>query len=148
MPSITANYNSSGPIVEVRIGVSAPRRKALTAQGLEVPPTVKIPMIIDTGAETSLISEQHMRTLGIAPKGMREILTATSDAGSTECHTYDVEICLDTKVVGDAPFVVQATEIIGRPFFNHAVEGMIGRDVLSRLVLTLDGPKRRFKLDW
>ena len=111
-----------------------------------VPPALRIPMIIDTGAETSLISEQHMRSLGIPPKGRREILTATSDAGATACSTYDVELKIGSY--GDDPFIMPAIEVIGRPFFNHSIDGMIGRDLLSKLVLTINGPARQFRLDW
>lgn len=118
----------------------------MDAKGVVIPPPLRIPVIIDTGAETSLISEQHMRTLGISPKGRKEILTATSDVGSTECNTYDIEFKVDSY--GIEPFVVPALEVIARPFFNHSIEGMIGRDLLSHLTLTIEGPARRYKLDW
>jgi hypothetical protein len=75
---------------------------------------------------------------GKTPRGSREILTATSEARPTACDTYDVELSL--KTVGDAPFVMPALEILGRPLFNLSVDRMLGRDVLGRLVLTVDGP--------
>lgn len=45
----------------------------MEARSITIPPPIKLSMIIDTGAETSLINEQNMRTLGIPPKGRRGI---------------------------------------------------------------------------
>lgn len=146
MPHITAKFNNSGPIVEVFIGVSAPKRRALSVSGLPAPPRLALNFIIDTGADTSMIADQHMRSLGISPRGSRAILTSTSDAQPTTCETYDVELSLRTY--GDDAFVVPALEILGRPLFNLSIDGMLGMDVLRRMVLTIDGPGQRLRIDY
>lgn len=146
MPHIAARFNSSGPILDVWLAVSAPRRRVMVANGKHPASAMKLQFIIDTGADTSMVADQHMRSLGIGPRGSREILTATSEARPTACDTYDVELSL--KTLGDAPFVMPALEILGRPLFNLSVDGMLGRDVLDHLVLMVDGPRRRFRVDY
>ena len=57
MPHLTAQFNASGPIVDVLIGVSAPRRRLLSAHGIDPPPALRLSLILDTGAETTMLSE-------------------------------------------------------------------------------------------
>ena len=146
MSHLKARFNKSGPIVEVWVGVSEPRKRLLKALGMSVPPALLLNLILDTGAETTMVDEQHMRTLALNVRGQRDILTATSDEKPTSCNTYDVE--LKFKTYGDPPLVVSALEIIGRPLFNHSIDGMIGRDVLGRVKLLIDGPAWTFRLDY
>ncbi len=146
MPHLAAQFNSSGPIIDVWLAVSAPKRRAMVAGGQQPAPAIKLQFIIDTGADTSMVADQHMRSLGIAARGSREILTSTTDARGTPCDTYDVELSIHT--FGEPPFVVPALEILGRPLFNLSIDGMLGRDVLSRVVLTIDGPRQRYRIDY
>lgn len=148
MPFVTGRFGASGPLIDVWIGVSEPRRRAMVARGLEPNPDLPLSFIIDTGADTTMVNEQHMRTLGIAPRGTRDILTATSDEKATTCSTYDISFKLTTRVFGDVPLILPATEVIGRPLFNHSIDGMIGRDILNRVVLSIDGPRMQFRIDY
>jgi len=93
-----------------------------------------------------MINDQHMRTLGIEPRGERQLLTATSDQKPTRCETYDVSI--STVTFGEQQLVIPALELMARPLFNHSIEGMIGRDVLSRIILQIDGPNSRFRIEY
>jgi hypothetical protein len=49
---------------------------------------------------------------------------------------------------GDDPFIVAALEAFGRPLYGGSIEGMIGRDVLSRLTFVLEGRSNRFRLEY
>lgn len=146
MPRIGAQFKSSGPLIDVWLAVSAPKRRAINAGGQEPAPAIKLQFITDTGADTSMVADQHMRSLGIATRGSRDIVTSTTEAKPTPCDTYDVELSIHT--FGDAPFVEPALELLGRPLFNLSVDGMLGRDVLSRLVLTIDGPRQRYWIEY
>ncbi len=118
----------------------------MLASGLAPNPDLRLSFIIDTGADTTMVNEQHMRTLGLGPRGARAILTATSDEKPTHCFTYDVGFKLTT--FGDPPLVLSAVEVIGRPLFNHSIDGMIDRDILNRVVFSLDGPRMRFRIEY
>ena len=93
-----------------------------------------------------MVNEQHMRTLGIDPRGTRDILTATSDERPTPCNTYDIGFKLTTY--GDEPLILPAIEVIGRPLFNHSIDGMIGRDILNRVLLSIDGPRMQYRIEY
>jgi hypothetical protein len=65
----------------------------LQAKGLPVPPALPLPFIIDTGADTTMVNDQHMRTLGIPPRGRRDIVTSSTDAGAPSwCETYATSV--------------------------------------------------------
>jgi Aspartyl protease len=146
VPFITARYGASGPILDIFITVSEPRRVAMRALGITPSPEMRLAFIIDTGADSTMVNEQHMRTLGIDARGTTQILTSTSDEKPTDCNTYDVSFTLRT-VGGVVVLALLAVEVIGRPLFNHSIDGMIGRDVLDKIKLTIDGPHRQFRID-
>lgn len=49
---------------------------------------------------------------------------------------------------GDPTLVLSAAEVIGRPLFNRSIDGMMGRDILNRVVFSLDGPRMRFRVEY
>lgn len=104
---------------------------------------MRLDFVIDTGADTSMVNDQHMRSLGVPPRGSRRVLTS---AGEALCDTFDVELRIESR--GEPPFLLPAIEILARPLLNLSIDGMLGRDVLDRLVFTLDGPQQRFTLEW
>lgn len=148
MPTVSSAFDRSGPILDFKIGVSEPYRRALISSGRVPPPDVIVPMIIDTGADTTLVHDHYMRALGIPPRGRRRIVTSTTASGVlSELDTYDISIRLVAKGE-DKPFLLKAVEAFAAPLHPGGAEGMIGRDVLHHLTLTLEGPGSRFRLSW
>lgn len=143
MPSLRGSYSESGAIIDVHIGVSEPRRRLLSKHGGELPPIQRVPFLIDTGAQGTVVSEQLMRILGIPVRGSRNIVGVTTHIDPTPCDTHDIEFQIKTP--GGQHFVIPALEVVVRPFFNCPIEGLIGRDVLDRLKLTMG--RGRFELE-
>jgi hypothetical protein len=100
--------------------------------------------IIDTGADTTMISEQFVRTLQLPVIDQRPILTSSSNGLPEMCNVYDVELTLVGK--SGQPFRGFHLPVFGRPLLNQSTDGMIGRDILDQLVLTYDGPRKQFTL--
>lgn len=147
MPHLSVRYGDSGLLLDfVWIGISEPRRRALAALGGPVPQRLRLTMMVDTGADSSMLNEQHLRSLQIPASGSRKIVTASSLDQATPCEAFDVSLCIETP--GEQPFVVPALEVLTRPFFNQSIDGLLGRDVLNRVMLHIDGPQRRFRIDY
>jgi len=117
-------------------------------RGLAVPPPIRIQLLIDTGADTTTIAEMHMRSFGIPPSGAAPVRTITTDVTGYACNTYGVSLRFDAPGFGDRPHVIPALEVLGQAFHNEGIDGLIGRDVLSTLALTIDGPQRQFAIVW
>lgn len=135
-----------GPILDFWVSVSEPRRRAMAAAAVDAPGWMKLQFLLDSGADTTMINDMHMRSLGIAKRGSRDIRTVTTDAYATTCDTFDIALKIETY--GDQPFIIPAIEVMGRPFHNEMIDGLIARDVLDRVVLTLDGPGKKFVLHY
>lgn len=91
-----------------------------------------------------MVSEDIMRSLAIPPRGSRDIVGSTTHIDPTACNAYDV--CFEIRTSGDPPLKVPALEVLARPFFNVSIYGLIGRDVLDRLTLTMG--RGQFRLDY
>lgn len=101
---------------------------------------------MDSGCDTTTISDMHMRSLGIPVHGATEIRTATTDAYATTCDTYGIELRI--APTEDRPYVLPAIEVVARPFHNETIDGLLARDVLDTLVFILDGPNRKFMIQY
>jgi predicted aspartyl protease len=111
-----------------------------------VPPPTLATFIIDTGADSTMVDDQIMRGLGLLPTGQTEIYTSTTNGIAEICDVYDIE--LQVLSPGSAPWVIGPVEALGRHLPNHSLQGMIGRDVLNRAILRVDGPGQTFQLDY
>jgi len=130
----------------VLVGASAPFVELLKRAGQPVPVPLRLQLLVDSGCDTTTISDMHMRSLGIPVRGATEIRTATTDAYATTCDTYDIELRI--APIDERPYVLQALEVIARPFHNETIDGLLARDVLDTLMFTLDGPNQRFMIQY
>lgn len=121
-------------------------RKHMGRTGHQVPPALQLQLLVDTGCDTTTINDMHMRSLRIPVRGATEIRTATTDANATTCDTYDVE--LQIAPAGEESCTFHAIEVIGRPFHNETIDGLLARDVLDTLQFILDGPNKRFIIQY
>jgi hypothetical protein len=106
---------------------------------------MRLSFLIDTGADSTMVNEQVMRWLEIPPRGSRDILGATTHIDPTTCATHDVQFEIRTTP-GEPALIFPALEVLARPFFNVSIDGLIGRDVLDRLILTMG--RGQFRLDY
>lgn len=148
MPVIRARYGARGPIIDAHIGPSEPLRNLMRARGIHIPPPINVQLLIDTGADTTTIAEIHMRSLGLTPSGAAPVRTITTGVTGAACNTYDTSLRIDSHLFGDRPHEIPALEVLAQELHNEGIDGLLGRDVLSTLLTTIDGPRRTFILQW
>lgn len=112
-----------------------------------MPQPIRLELLIDTGADTTTLNEMHMRSLVLPVRGATEVRGVTTEAYATQCNTYDVELQL-INAAGDAPLTLPVVEVIGRPFHNEMIDGVLGRDFLSNVNFFLNGPLRQFAINY
>ncbi len=120
----------------------------MRANGLHVPPPITVQLLVDTGADTTTIGEIHMRSLQIESSGKSPVRTITTDVSGQTCLTYPASLRIVSPNFGDKAHEIRALEVLGREFHNEGIDGLLGRDVLSTVQLTIDGPRRWFVLEW
>jgi hypothetical protein len=115
-------------------------------QGLEVGPKIPVTLIIDSGADSTMLSSQLMRSLGIEPSSQTRVLTSGSRGVPEPCDVYDIELEISNPM--QVPWRIPALEVLARPLENQGTDGMLGRDVLKQGILHYDGPRGLFTLDY
>ena len=89
-----------------------------------------VPMLLDTGADVSLLPRAHVASL------------VTSDAKQYELEAFD-----GTR--SSAPAVVAELQFLGKSFRGQFLlvdgwHGVLGRNVLNNLSLVFDGPSQQW----
>jgi hypothetical protein len=143
---LTGKVRPRGLFVDVSVGVSDGRLKQLWKQSLAPPPPVFATFLVDTGADTTLVEEQIMRTLNLSVINQHRVVTSESKGIPQLCDVYDISLEVINR--GGQSWRISSVQALARPLLDEAVHGVIGRDLLDRAVLTYNGPQQVFHIDY
>lgn len=147
MRTLSVAIPTSGALLDVHVGLSDLRRRALQRQGLAVPPLVRTSLLVDTGASMTLLDETMMRGLQLAPTGFTSFHSSSTGGVAERCNVYDVGLVLGGIATPDS-FPIDPLPVMATSFINQPFEGLLGRDVLTRLQMAWNGPSRRLTLSY
>jgi hypothetical protein len=145
VPHFTLQFQTSGPQLQLYVGVSHPRLQALQQAGLTIPPPTLIRALVDTGASITAIDPTIIKGLGLQPTGSMQILTPSTGATPVQVNTFDVGIIIPLATVGQN-HVIGALQVIESSLTVQGIQALIGRDVLSNSLLVYDGRANIFSL--
>jgi hypothetical protein len=117
----SAGYDPPAPVATVSLRPSA-------GQGL----VGDVRMLIDTGADITLLPRWAVNRLGITPPIAAQYQLIGIDGTRRRADAVDLDMLLLDKAFR------------GRYLLTDETEGVIGRDVLSSLRLLLDGPAQEW----
>jgi hypothetical protein len=144
MPHFSLTISPRGPLLQVLLGVSAPRGTALTAAGQPVPAPIPITGLIDTGASCTSIDISLLRQLAIPETGKTTVHTPSTQANAPHSTSvYDISLVLVH------PLTVRtfnALPVIEAPLIHQGIQALIGRDILSHCLFVYDGQSGNFSL--
>ena len=112
---------------------------------MALPAHRKIRLLVDTGASCSCIDSQILASLAIAPTGTAPIHTPSTGGVPYTCSQYDVSIIIFDVVQNHTLPVVP---IIESDFTAQGIDGLLRRDILSKMLLIYDGKAARFTLSY
>lgn len=143
MPHLTTRISATGPLLDLEIGVSEIRAKALAKSGKPIPKPVQIQGLIDTGASISAVDKEALNKLELDPTGTVGGLTPSSSGKHHKFRQFDVSLKLIhtsfTKKID--PLAVVECELEAQ-----GIQALIGRDILSECLLVYDGVDDTFAL--
>jgi hypothetical protein len=145
MPHFTLSMSPNGPLMDAFVGVSQPRRNALTAAGQTVPNWVQIRALLDTGASGSCVDPSVLSSLALNPSGSIPMITPSTGTTPHVADQYDVSLMI--PCLNQAPLVfhtigVACVELL----LGQGFHALIGRDILQQCVLTYNGNRNWFTL--
>lgn len=137
MPSVNLQILPLGPVIDVAIHISTPRKEALQSVQATIPPPVRARLLIDTGASNTSIDEDLITQLQLTPTGSIPIQTPSTTAANPHiCNQYDVSV-----IIPHAQMIrhFHAVAVIGSKFSHQGIHGLLGRDILSECLFIYNG---------
>jgi hypothetical protein len=131
------DLRASGPLIQVFIGPSREFIAAFGAQSIASP--VSVSALIDTGAASTVITPETARLLQLRTVGIIRVHTPTT-VEPVLCRQFYVNVNFTNA------FAIQDVLAIEAPLTAQPIQCLIGRDVLSRGVLTYSGVDNLFRL--
>jgi predicted aspartyl protease len=141
MPYLTLQLIGGRPLIDVAVGLSAPRAAALGRAQQLVSPPVQARALIDTGASSTCIDPQLLRALELAPVGQVRIQTPSTGTSLHLCELYDVSLSVSYPGIHIA---LPTLSVVAASIATQGIQCLIGRDILSRWLLIYDGGGRSF----
>lgn len=138
MPNLTFSVAwDRPPVIEMVVAVTRKRAGWLESRGRPVPRPEVVPALLDTGASTSLISQDIADQLKLH-RGSKQVVSGIGGTVSVAGYLAMVQLLFP----GIPPVSLKdSAEVIVVPNLNHLGARMIlGRDVLSVCVLVYNGP--------
>jgi hypothetical protein len=134
----SADLWNDGPLVEVRVGLTAAAEAANTQAGQSNAAPVKASALIDTGASHSAVRAGLLGPLGLHPVGVISISTPSSHG--VQCPLYAVRVTLPQGFID--------TTVSEVPLQGQNIDALIGRDILRYGILIYQGPTMQFTLSF
>ncbi len=126
-----AALHGSGPALPIQVAVPTALENQLRQAGQPIPTPISGNAIIDTGATFSAVDDALLQRLGVSPIGLSPTGTA---GGPAQLNVYPARFILPGGIqVGFSR--VTGVHLTGQPMI-----ALIGRDVLSSMVLVYNGP--------
>jgi hypothetical protein len=89
-----------------------------------------------------VIDRQLLRRLGLSPTGVMKFKASSQGMAVELSDAYDVALSL---VVGATAYpLIDPLNVLEGGFSQPEFQALLGRDVLARLKVELDGPTRQF----
>ncbi len=130
--------------MDVRIGVSQPRKDALQKAGQVVPPDAIIRALVDTGASCTCVDPDILKQLQLTPKGKAPTHTPSTGGVAVEQDVYDVSLSLIHP--HSLSLTLRVLPVLSAHLSVQGIHALIGRDILDRCLLVYDGDTGIFTL--
>jgi hypothetical protein len=146
MPSISLQISPLGPLIDVQIGVSAPREAALKAAGQSVPNHIVARLLIDTGASGTSIDISIPPALGLTPSGLTSVHTPSTGNTPVLKNQFDVRLTIPHPGINRNFLAIPVIE--SDLLTSQGIHGLLGRDILSFCVLIYNGDTGLYTLSF
>ena len=140
MPCLSVTYDPRvGPVINV--GFAKPNEASDQSSQKQL-----CPLLVDTGADITCVSPGIADGLGINPISKKKIQGAT---GISELNVYLIDLLLPFGDPLHSPsipiqtLVMESIQIVEFQSSNSAYQGLLGRDILSRGLLSIEGWENR-----
>jgi len=136
VPTITSEISSQGALLDIFLDISQARKVTLKTAGRPYPQPIKVKALIDTGASCTCVDPSVIQALDITPTGAGAVSTPLTGESPQICNKYDITVLL---VHPEIQYQIGAIPVLETKVFGQGIQALIGRDVLSKCLLTYNG---------
>jgi hypothetical protein len=129
---------ATGPIVPVQIDLPEALAKLLADSSTAGPSPISGWAVIDAGASTSVVDATLVNALGVKPVGVAKVGTAR---GPARQPVYPIRITIQGIIL-----TMSFSRVTGAPLKEMGSMALLGRDMLTRMILFNDGPRSEYTL--
>lgn len=146
MAQLTFSATQAGLLVPVWIGLDGLTTKALHTAGRPIPPPVQARGLLDTGSNVTAVGSWVLQQLALPVASTTATQTV---AGPVIVRLFTVSLSITDPTQQGSPMLTHPSLLVmelATPLPDADV--LIGLDILLNCQLLLDGPNRRFTLDF
>ena len=136
--AVSAHLLENGPVYPIVITPSFFTIETLKLEKKDVP-QFKVYALIDTGAQTTAVSQKVVERLKLVARGTAKVFTSQS---SKVVNEYDIALEFDSNMY------INTLRVLSADLQDHHIDCLIGRDVLQFGVFIYDGLGKKFKLSF
>jgi hypothetical protein len=146
MAQLTFAFPSGEPKLTVVVGHGRNALSTLLAAGQPIPQPIWTGGVIDTGSNVTCVTPAALQRLGLLSIGQSSSHTV---AGQVAVKLFEVSLSIPPAGNVQGPMLTRRDLVVMElPIPIPGVEVLVGMDVLLDCKLILDGPARRFTLEF
>jgi predicted aspartyl protease len=143
-PPASDNLAITGPMIEVSVGLDYEAASALLDQG-DVPPSARVPLMLDTGAAVTLVDDALVQSLGLTPIRYYPLVLADGSFHVRPVYRISISIPM-TDAAGSSISESFEGDTFGLDSGDQVHRGLMGRDLLRNFSFHYDGKSGCFEL--
>ncbi len=132
-----------GATFDVKVMASPQRVAWLKRRGLPFPSPIVVCGLIDTGASSTCIDEEVVRSLDLNPSNYVAVHTPSTMGVPVHRNAYDVSIVFGDSKPDPRTYTL---ELVATELASQGILLLVGRDILKRCIFQYDGPNGIFDL--
>ena len=139
-----------GPVIETQVGISEKHAELLRQEGLPVPEPIRCRLLIDTGASRSLVKHGIAEQAGLKLISSGYPIHGVGVDTTGKVYMGKISFICKSKVDPRVTHTIWVDTLImsGSLHESKVIDGLIGRDVLSRFDFRYNGLTGKFTLQY